>query len=78
VAVAKVEHVVEHEHGAIVTPALGHHIHSGDAKVHAAIAHADHDVAGPLEEDGQVGQGRDAGGVLAGVGLVYLQATGGQ
>ena len=78
VAMAKVERLVEHEHGAIVTLALGHHVHPGDAKVHAAIAHADHDVAGALEEDGQAGQGRDVGGVLAWVGLVHLQAAGGQ
>lgn len=52
-AVTKAKRVVEHQHGDVVSSALGHHVHARDAKIHAAVAHADHDVAGTLKEHGQ-------------------------
>ena len=52
------------------------HIDAGDAEIDAAIAHADDDIGRALEEHVQLGQGGDAGFILARVGLVDLQAAG--
>ena len=65
--------VVEDEDVAVFAAALGHHVVARDAEIHAAGTHADHDVAGALEEHGEVGHGGNGSLQLAGVGLVDAQ-----
>ena len=63
---------------AVFTFALFDHVNAGDAEINAAVADADHNVGGTLEQHREAGQDGDGGFVLARVGLIDLQPGFGQ
>src|SRR5690606_15939880 len=74
-ALAKAQGVVQDKHFTGVPLTLFDDIDAGDAEIHAAVAHADHNIRRALEEDHQTGKTWDARFVLARVGFVHRQAA---
>ncbi len=74
---AKAQSLVKRQDGpvAVQVALLGDDVQAGDAKINAALPHANDDVARPLEQHRHARQRRDGRLVLARIGPVHLQAA---
>jgi len=66
---------VQDDDVAIVAALFFEHIDTRDAKIHAALADADDNVARTLEEDGQFGQGGHLRLILARIQFLHRESA---
>ena len=74
----KPKRVMQDQNIAVFAALFFDHVQAGDAKIHAALSHADDNVAGPLEDDAKVREGRYLRLILPRVGLEHAQTSRGQ
>ena len=60
---------------AVQASLFGYHVQPGNAKIHAALAHADNDVARTLEQHCHAGQRRNRCRILARIRPKHFQPT---
>lgn len=77
-AVSESEIIEQSQDFAVGAALFGDDIAASDAQIYTAIAYADDDVAGALEEDGDVREVGDGGDELAGVGFMDAQSRVGE
>ena len=74
-ALPKAQRIMQRYHRAVFAAVLVNAVQPGDAKVQAAAAHTRHNVPGALKQNIQRGDGREAGLILARVGLDHAQTA---